>query len=75
MHAQAPVYPFSVAVVITMHTNIPEDVRTWWREQFRTKRPFSDLLADARKIWPDRECGADAVVVMYGAVNELEVTA
>lgn len=51
---------------------IPAAVREWWVAQLQRpvgETPFGRLLAQARQHWPDRDCGRDGVVVMYGVIN------
>lgn len=51
--------------------SLPRDVRDWWSAQLRRPAeaiPTAKLLAQARSIWPERDCGRDAVTVMYSAV-------
>lgn len=51
---------------------IPQEVRDWWTMGFSTPTPFAALLEQARKAFPDRECGRDATRIMYGIATDDE---
>lgn len=55
-----------------MDTHIPQEVRDWWTMGFSTPTPFPSLLEQARKAFPDRECGRDATRIMYGIATDDE---
>lgn len=59
-------------------STLPADVREFWETELASPPPpwghgrhFLAVLADARKRWPDRDCGNDAVLVMYSGAQAL----